>query len=329
MAQNARVTSVLTVGASIAFAAGIAAWVVGRFVLPEADTSLIWRDAGVLAFGVGAVFCLLANLRYLRRLSINSESMVGDIRQMRSGTTQYEAQLTQINENLLLSDAIKSIAFRDKDRDVLQTAIKTDIRKEMWHSAEMLIEELDKNFACPEEAQRLRQEMEQYRNASIQEKIEGSIKNIESLWMIHSYEEAEKQVEILQKLYSGNELVKSLNGKSEQLKQEHKRLLLDRWDRAIKNNDYEQGVEIIKLLDNYLSASEAAALEESARGVFRAKLHNMGVQFSLNVTNKDWARAMKIGKQIIEEYPNTRMAQEVREKQNILEQRAREHKTHS
>ena len=40
---------------------------------------------------------------------------------------------------------------------------------------------------------------------------------------------------------------------------------------------------------------EAAALEESARGVFRARLHKMGVQFSLFVTEKAWNKALKLG----------------------------------
>ncbi len=105
---------------------------------------------------------------------------------------------------------------------------------------------------------------------------------------------------------------------------EHKKELLARWDKAVQDNDVEQGVELLKLLDQHLTPTEAAALEESARGVFKAKLHNMGVQFSLFVTEKKWSRALKIGREIIDEYPNSRMAQEVRDKLEVLEKRASE-----
>ena len=58
---------------------------------------------------------------------------------------------------------------------------------------------------------------------------------------------------------------------------------------------------------------------ESARGVFRAKLHNLGVQFAIRVTDQNWSEALVIGEQIMDEYPNTRMAQEVQEKQRLAE----------
>ena len=64
--------------------------------------------------------------------------------------------------------------------------------------------------------------------------------------------------------------------------------------------------------------------EETAREVFRGKLQNYGVQFTMFVTEKQWAKALDVGKKIIEEFPNTRIAQEVREKLDILEQRARQ-----
>jgi outer membrane protein assembly factor BamD (BamD/ComL family) len=63
-------------------------------------------------------------------------------------------------------------------------------------------------------------------------------------------------------------------------------------------------------------------MEESARGVFRAKLHNLGVQFAICVTDQRWAEAIEVGEQIISEYPNTRMASEVRSKMDQLRARA-------
>jgi hypothetical protein len=97
---------------------------------------------------------------------------------------------------------------------------------------------------------------------------------------------------------------------------------LKQYDEAVKRNDVDYSIQLLKELDMYLPPQEAAALEESARGVFRAKLHNLGVQFAINVTDKQWAKAVATGEEIMMEFPNTRMAQEVREKMDLLRSRS-------
>ena len=280
-----------------------------------------WAFFVILAVAGVCLTCLLL-VGYLHRLCRNSIAMMEGVRSLRSSQRQNEAIFTQISENLLLSDAIKSVAFRDNDQAVLKEAIKQDSRREKWESAELLIDELERRFGCRVEAQRLREELLNYRNASTRDKIESSVKNIESLWMIHSYGDAQKEIENLLRLYPDDEQVLNLKGQTEKRRNGHKKELLDRLHQTVESNDVEQGVEILKLLDPYLTVSEAAALEESARDVFRAKLHNMGVQFSLFVTERKWTQALNVGKHIVDEYPNSRMAQEVREKMNALEQRA-------
>ncbi|MBN1764719.1 MAG: hypothetical protein JW860_05630 [Sedimentisphaerales bacterium] len=285
--------------------------------------TLTWIAFEVLAMAAGAGACLLV-LLYIHDILMNSNSMITDLRRMALGQTKNEALLTNISENLLLSDAIKSVAFREKDRSVLQDAIRQDIHREKWDSARLLILELENRFGCRKEAQSLRGELDKHRNASQQDKIDTVIQQIESLWMIHHYNEAENEVEALSQLYPENEKVLALRGRTEIHRQKHKKGLLDRWEQAKKENDFDQGVEIIKLLDDYLTPEEGEALREAARDVFRAKLHNMGVQFKLFVTERKWRQALKVGQEIINEYPNTRMAQEVRDKLKILQERAQE-----
>ena len=274
--------------------------------------------AAITALGLTNVFLLM----YVSNLQANNASMLDDIRRLMSSQTNNLAVLTQISENLLLSDSVKSVAFREKDRMVLEEAIEQDMRMEKWDSATLLIDEFAERFGSKQQAEELRKKLQYYKNATIEEKIDDSVKHIESLWLIHHYDEAEREVTALARLYPESAKVRGLEGQTEARRQAHKTELLARWDKAVKSNDVEQGVELLKLLDNYLTPTEAAALEESARGVFQAKLHNMGVQFSLFVTEKRWDKALKLGREIIEEFPNSRMAQEVREKLSILQQRA-------
>jgi hypothetical protein len=297
------------------------------FLLEEYSSDLLlsrdiaWVIAvlcGYIAFSLSLVLLVY----YIAGISRNCESMVNDLRRLLAGQTQNEAILTQINENQFLSDAVKAVAFREKDRSVVQEAIQQDIRIGNWDSALHLIQVLEEKFSGKQEALQMRAELDEYRNATIQEKIDKGIKHIESLWMIHHYEDAQKEVELLMRIYPQDERVQALEGQTDRRQQGHKKELLARWDKAVKSNDVEQGVELLKLLDAYLTPTEAAALEESARGVFKARLHNMGVQFSLFVTEREWNKALKLGKEIVEEFPNSRMAQEVRDKLPVLEQRA-------
>ncbi len=291
-------------------------------VIPGMELADLWRLS--LLCGVLAGACFLTQLlTRFRQVMEYLGNVVDNIRTLRSNQTQTEAILTQVNENLLLSDAVKSIAFREKDRSVLEDAIHQDIRQEKWDLAGLLINDLETRFACVNEAQALREEMVRYRKASIQDKIDNAVRHIESLWLIHHYGEAQKEVDTLMRLYPENVKVKNLSGQTDKHREEHKKVLLSRWEEAVRNNQIDEGIEILQLLDNYLTPTEAAALEESARGVFRAKLSGLGVQFKMLVTEKKWDEALRLGREIVAEFPNSRMAQEVRDKLGVLEQRAK------
>ena len=52
------------------------------------------------------------------------------------------------------------------------------------------------------------------------------------------------------------------------------------------------------------------------------KRENLGVQFKIAVHDKEWLRSVTVGEQIIREFPNTRMADEVRSMLDLLRERA-------
>jgi hypothetical protein len=95
------------------------------------------------------------------------------------------------------------------------------------------------------------------------------------------------------------------------------------WDEAVQSKDTDRSLEILKELDMYLTPTEGLALKESASSVFRTKLHNLGVQFALAVTERKWADALAAGQQIVRDFPNSRMSHEIRSKMDILQERAR------
>ena len=120
-----------------------------------------------------------------------------------------------------------------------------------------------------------------------------------------------KDIANIQKEFPDAPQAEALQEKLDQAKTARKKWLIQQWDQAVQRNEVDREIEIIKELDKFLTASEVAAFEESARGVFRAKLHNLGVQFSLLVAEKVWDRALEVAEEIMTEFPNSRMAQEI------------------
>jgi hypothetical protein len=99
--------------------------------------------------------------------------------------------------------------------------------------------------------------------------------------------------------------------------------LLAEWDMAVREKDTDRGLEILKELDLYLTPTEALALRESAATVFKTKLHNLGVEFSVAITEQNWVKALQTGRDIVQNFPNSRMASEIRGKMDILQERAK------
>lgn len=235
---------------------------------------------------------------------------------------KFEQPVEITAENSQISDIARSITHREKERDVLRTAIREEIFKADWEAAYYLIDEMERRFGYREEADRLRQEVDDSRQVSIAEKIDQAIAHVEQILGQHDWERARQEAERLGRLFPNNEKVKHLPTVIEEHRQQRKRTLLKEWDAVVRRNDIDQAIEILKVLDPYLTRNEAKALEESVRGVLKAKLAQLGVKFSLAVSEKRWSDALEVGLQIVEEYPNSKMAKEVGDTLDVLKRRA-------
>ena len=131
---------------------------------------------------------------------------------------------------------------------------------------------------------------------------------------------ASAQIEGLIKAYPDYEKAKLMRQILLDKKQQRKKILLAAWDDAVRQQETDRSLEILKELDLYLTPNEGLALQEAARDIFRTKLHNLGVQFSIAVTEKQWSGALNVGQQIIKEFPNSKMSKEIRGKMDVLQQ---------
>lgn len=230
--------------------------------------------------------------------------------------------LSQINQNTRLSEAAKTIAFRDADRQSLREAVFDKLQQKDFDTAYEIIDEIAHREEYRNLAENLRVQVDKYRDATDAERENQIIAHIEKLFETSQWAKASIQIERLIRNFPVSEKAKAMRQKLIDRKEERKKILLNAWDDAIKRQATDRSLEILRELDLYLTPNEGLALQEAARDVFRNKLHNLGVQFSLAVSGKQWEKAMESGAQIIRDFPNSRMAQEIREKWDILKQKA-------
>ena len=237
---------------------------------------------------------------------------------------QLVASTTRIGESQLLSDRAKSVAYREKDREAIRSAINEEMGRGEWEAAYALADQFEQAFGSKNEADRFRNEIKGKRNEGMQKEITEVVALIDRYTRTEQWTAAVREAEKLHEKYTTNDQVRALPGEIEARRQGHKKQLLQSWHEAVARHDVDGSIEILKQLDIYLTRAEAQSMQDTARGVFKEKLNNLGAQFAASIREHRWAEAIRVGEQIQGEFPNSRAAQEVGEKMVMLRQRASE-----
>ena len=302
VARTALVVSVLAGGG--AFVYGLIAWVAQ------------WHSwaPGLLAGGlVGlALGALLYTQFSLAHKTVSNTYRAYDALLDIAEILRRQSEHTRtISENSSLSDWAKRIVYREKDYEYLRDTIHSAIVRDDWVSAQRLIKELDEEFGLHEEAARLREEMARARESTTEEKVVAALQRFDLLCEARKWDQARDESERLKALFPEEPRIAGLSSELDLRRRQHKRRLLKQYDQAVRLQSVDRAHRLLFELDHYLAPNEAAAMKESARGVFRAKLQQMGVQFSLAVTDKHFEQAIDIGQRLVREFPNSRFAHEI------------------
>lgn len=284
-------------------------------------------DVWMIAAGVFLLFLTIMYLTVLPMIA-KIESTIArqltELRDLREAMMKHAPLLTAIAENVRLSDAARALAHREQEIDALRAVIRQDIRDNKWEAALYLVDEIERRFGFKEEADQLREEIIDARNSAINAKLSEAIALLEAHFQVHQWDRAQREIDRLLTALPDNPRVLSLQARMAELKEEHKQELRLAWEDAVRRSDTDHAIDILKELDQYLSAGEAQELQDSARYVFKEKLLQLGVQFRFAVTEKRWQDALSIGLELIRDFPNSRMANEVREVLDMLRERARQ-----
>jgi hypothetical protein len=235
---------------------------------------------------------------------------------------QIESLLRTLTEQQLLSDRAKAVAFREKDREALRRAIREDMARNDWDAALVLANSMEREFGYVQEAGALRTEIRRNQLEAVQKQVAAAVAVIDSHTRAEQWTQALREADRLQQIYPDNESVKRLPHDIEARRQAHKKQLCDSWEDAVARKDVDGSIEVLKRLDPYLTPAEAEKMQESARGIFKEKITQLKNQYSQAALNSDVSEAERIGAIIIRDFPNSRLAAEVRETIGTLRQRA-------
>lgn len=237
---------------------------------------------------------------------------------------QISTLMNKASESQLLSDRAKSVAFREKDRDAIRHAIVEEMDRGEFDAAYALADQFEQAFGSKSEADRLRADINHRRTEGVRQQIAEVAAVIDRHVRNEQWTAAVREAEKLQQRFPNEEQVRQLPAEIEARRQSHKKQLLQSWHEAVARHDVDGSIEILRNLDSYLTPAEAESMQDTARSVFKEKLSNLVSQFGNSIRDHRWAEAVRVGEQIQSEFPNSRAAQEVKDKIDMLRQRASE-----
>jgi hypothetical protein len=232
--------------------------------------------------------------------------------------------MDQLAEQGSLSDDARRVLNRRRDRELLRRAIQEDIHCEDWDAAMVLVKELAERFGYRSDAEEFRQRIEQARYETVQRKVSEELQRLDVLIAQRRWDQAASEAARIGRLYPDSPRVEGLRHRVEHARQLYKADLERRFLTAAEESRIEEAMALLKELDAYLSESEAEPYREVARGVIGKARDNLGAQFKIAVQDRRWHRAAEVGEQIVDQFPNSRMAEEVRAMLDQIRARARE-----
>ena len=84
---------------------------------------------------------------------------------------------------------------------------------------------------------------------------------------------------------------------------------------------------LLRELDGYLTPEEARKFRDTANSVITTYRESLGARFKMAVNDHRWQDAAEFGKEIVRQFPNTKMAGEVTEMLNTIRVRSVEDET--
>jgi len=314
----------------IALVAVVAALGAGVLLLRHSDAppSSLATGAAFLAAGYLGVIAILItlpialNLAAARRSSLHHQAEF--MTTLSDRLEGISILMNLMSEQQLLSDRAKAVAFREKDHDALHRAVVEEIGRQNWEMAYLLANDIETQFGFKQEADAFRNEIINRRSEIQRRQLSEMLVPVDRHIQAEAWGTALQEAQQIMERFPEDPQCQRLPEEIESRRQLRKQQLRDSWQDAINRHDVDGSIEILKKLDLYLTPAEAESMQEIARNVFKEKREALRIHFSQAVKEGRISDAVRLGEEIMTDFPNTRMAQEVREMMDTLRQRLHE-----
>jgi hypothetical protein len=226
--------------------------------------------------------------------------------------TAIRRSIDEGQEFQALSDDARRALNRKRERELLIRAIEEDITGEDWDAAMILIHELAERFGYRADAETFRQRIDSARAETLERKVRDAVAILDGFIIQRRWDEATLEAARIRRLYPDSPRTAALADRVSKARSAYKVDLERRFQLAAKEQRAEDAMALLKELDQYLTPEEAHAHRETARDVIAKVRDQLGAEFKLAVQDRRWKKAAELGDRIVEQFPNSRMAEEVR-----------------
>ncbi len=251
---------------------------------------------------------------------------LGAARAADGGTVRLHADvedmLRRIDEHAMLSDNARRVLFRERELALLGQAIEEDIRDGRYDVALTLADEMADVFGERDRAEQYREQVLRERSHRHEATVRTELGELDRLLSHRQWRTAQEVADRLRRTQPDPELAADIDRRFLAARARHKQDLEAAFLACVERGDTEEAMRVLRELDHYLTAEEAGRFRELAGGVIKQHRENLGLQFKLAVNDHRWQEAVTIGETIIVEFPNTKMAGEVRSMIDLLRRRA-------
>ena len=221
----------------------------------------------------------------------------------------------------MLSDSAKRVLFRERELELLRRTIEDDLSRGDFNAALILCDDMAR-LGYAEEAEAFRTRVLPARNEQHETVIHESLRSFDELLQTRDWSAAYLEASRLRRLYPESHLLHGITQRIEDAKADHKHHLEDAFREAAARDDVSKAMKLLRELDLCITREEARQLTPIAKGVIDKHRNYLEIQFKMAVSDHRWQEAAEIGATIIEDFPNTKMADEVRSMIDVIRTRA-------
>lgn len=269
----------------------------------------------VMAAGVGALVCAGRSSSPTFTTSSSSTRLTGD-------AASRDDLLRMIYEQTMLSENAKRVMYRDREIRLLYGALEDHVQKGEYNAGLILCDALTNQYGLGQESEAFRARIEQARRQQYEAAINQSLQHFDQLLALRDWPAAYQDAARIKRLFPDSPASFEVDRRLVAAREEHKQHLEAEFIAAAEDDDVRTAMATLRQLDRYMSRDDASRLGETANRIVARHRETLTNQFKKAVNEHRWGDAAGAGDEIMAEFPNTKMADEVRSMIDVLRTRA-------